>query len=170
MNKWMYTFIGIKDRVGAGRLCNPTGTAWSERCIATGTASSDWCISTATVSSDWCIATRTASSDRCIATRTTSSDGRIATGTASSDRCLYRQGEQSASHQQFSTSNAHKRGGSNSAFCMLEWTHPLPNSSTIIQNLCTDRASSPLICTAVSRIDTEAAMTALCRDYVCCVV
>ena len=54
------------------------------------------------------------------------------------------------SQQQFSTSNAHKRGGSNSAPCKLDRTHSLPNSGTIIQYLRTDRSSSPLFSSAVS--------------------
>ena len=53
------------------------------------------------------------------------------------------------SHQQFSTSNAHNWGGSNSVLCMFEWTHRLPRSGTIIQYLWTDRTSSPLLCSAV---------------------
>jgi len=49
---------------------------------------------------------------------------------------------------------------------MLHWTHYLPNSGKIFQYLWTDQSNFPLICSAVSRKDTEVAMTALCVGYV----
>ena len=72
------------------------------------------------------------------------------------------------SHQQFSTINAHNRGGANSALCMLDWNHHLPKCATIIQYLWTDRSSYPLVRSAVSRKDTEAAMTLMCGLCVFC--
>ena len=59
--------------------------------------------------------------------------------------------------------NAHNRGGSKSAVYILD--HRLPNSCTVIQYLWTERSISPLLCSAVSRNDTEADMTLLCRYY-----
>jgi len=73
------------------------------------------------------------------------------------------------SHQQLSTSNAHNRGWSNSVQSMLDWTHRLPNSGTIILFMWTDRSDSPLFALP-SRKDTKAVMTALVRDYLCVVV